>query len=116
MMIKMVILFCLTLPAFAGSSSMGIDYSSLSGIITPSIATDGFRTHRVARDPDGNLLVCPQFMWKAAFREVDGKCEDDAGKSAWVRPQNVPPPEKTYVGFRIVSGDYGRVYYEFYWK
>lgn len=100
--------------AMARFSSSGEEVSTSGGVITPDVATDVFRTYWIARDKDGNMLVCPDYRQGVRFIKEDGQmlCRDANGNNAWSLPANVPPRGKTYSGFRVTPNGY----YEFYWK
>lgn len=100
--------------ALARASSNDEDAYAAVGIVTPNVATDAFRTYGIARDKDGNLLICPDYRIGVQVLREGGQlsCRDSQGRNAWVRPANVPPKGKTYVGFRLTPSGY----YEFYWK
>ena len=89
------------------------DATAITGIVTPDIATDGLRTDRYTRTTKGDTVFCPITATEYNWRE--GTCLN--GKTpAWVYARDMVSAGKTYVGFRIVSGSYGRAYYEIYWK
>lgn len=74
-----------------------------AGIITPAIAT-GMRTfENYNNDTNGNMVICPEYPRR-------GEC-----KPGWVPIQSLVPKGRTFVGFRTVSGRYGRLL-EVYWK
>lgn len=107
----------LLVPPSHAASKYAPDGNNQDSIVTPSVATDGIRTDRVARTKEGGLVVCPTFRGAAVYSDRKDECLKPDGKtSGWVYPKDLPPPGKTYAGFRIVSGSYGYTHYEFYWK
>lgn len=78
-----------------------------TGIITPNIATNLYRTQTFAISGDGELLICPRH---ADFSWGDTTCLY-MKKNAYILANKIVPASKTYVGFNITNGTL-----TIYWK
>lgn len=97
------------LVAFSGASFAGVKggftAAEDAGIVTPDVATGVREFPRYNNDTNGAMVVCRYDDY-----ERGGGCKN------WRLLPDVVPKGKTYVGFRIVSRDYGYRQLELYWK
>lgn len=98
----LAVLFCPT-PANAGAK--GGFTNGDAGIITPDVATGVRSFNEFSWDVNGDLVLCAKWT-----RGQDGNCV------TWAYPATVVPKGRAYVGFRVVSRDYGYRQIEVYWK
>lgn len=117
----LMIAVCLaTSVVYAKGAATNANEEQPTGIITPNIATTGYRTSRIAYSAFGDLLVCPEVDAQGnevKYVEKDATCQNyKSTNTQWVHPQYHPRfKTKQYVGFRIVTQSY-YTFYEFYYK
>lgn len=76
-----------------------------AGIVTPDMARGMRAFHYYTHDQNGDMVVCD-------FDDYSrGNC-----KGGWKLARSKVPPGNTYIGFRIVSREYGYRQIEIYWK
>lgn len=100
----------ISMSAHAGSSSRTYSCNGTSGLITPDVATDMFRTTRFIQSATG-ILICRDDYVPYGKEE----CTKN-GKNAWRRMPDSVPEGKTFVAFSIVSTRNGEMAVEIYWK
>lgn len=81
-----------------------------TGIVTPDVAENMFRTKYFTQSEQG-ILIC-----RDLYTSEKNTCTKN-GKNAWRSMKNSVPSGKTYVGFKsVTAGSYGYHYIEIYWK
>lgn len=108
---KFIFVLLCSLSSLSLAASGGHSYQSDTGIITPDVAT-GFKWfNNYNIDTNGDLVVCIH-----PTRFEDDGCAIIDKKHSWRRVADVVPKGRTYVGFRVVSRDYGHRQLEVYFK
>ncbi len=97
--------------AFAGAKPGDVNETN-TGIVTPDVAAGVVVYQDHTRYPDGTMVVC---MRPAEYSPRNG-CQLNSSQNAWTPMHLAVPPGRKFVGFKVVSREYGYRQIEVYYK